>query len=60
MTDPTFATRAELEALADAILRAAGSGLKHYTEYSRKRIVEAAEQEIARVLAAHAHLLGEG
>lgn len=44
------------EALADAILRAAGSGLKHYTEYSRKRIIAAAEQEIARVLSAHAHL----
>lgn len=48
MTDPTFATPAE--ALADAILRAAGSGLKHYTEYSRKRIVEAAEQELAAIV----------
>ena len=34
---------AEVERMADAILRAAGSGgLKHYTDYNRRRILTAA------------------
>lgn len=36
------AMAARVEDLADSILRAAGSGLKHYTEYSRRRILMAA------------------
>ena len=35
------------ETLADAILQAAGSGLRHYTATSRQRIIDAAEAQIA-------------
>lgn len=35
------------EQLAEAILSAAGSGLRHYTATSRQRIIDAAEAQIA-------------
>lgn len=35
------------EQLAEAILSAAGSGLRHYTAASRQRIIDAAEAQIA-------------
>ena len=35
------------ERLAEAILSAAGSGLRHYTATSRQRIIDAAEAQIA-------------
>lgn len=35
------------EQLAEAILSAAGSGLRHYTASSRQRIIDAAEAQIA-------------
>ena len=35
------------EQLAEAILSAAGSGLRHYTATSRQRIIDAAERWIA-------------
>lgn len=35
------------ETLADAILQAAGSGLRHYTPHNQTRIVAAAEAQIA-------------
>ncbi|VDS07566.1 hypothetical protein PARHAE_00743 [Paracoccus haematequi] len=35
------------EQLAEAILSAAGSGLRHYTVTSRQRIIDAAEAQIA-------------
>ena len=40
-------TDAQIEVLCDAILRAAGwSGLKHYTPYTRAKIIEAAREAI--------------
>ena len=38
---------AEAELLADKILRAAGSGLRHYTPESRDRIISVTQIEIA-------------
>ena len=38
-----------LEKLAEAILRAAGSGLRHYTPRSREEIVAAAEKAIEEI-----------
>ena len=35
------------EQLAEAILSAAGSGLRHYSATSRQRIIDAAEAQIA-------------
>lgn len=35
------------EQLAEAILSAAGSGLRHYTATSKRRILDAAEAQIA-------------
>ena len=37
----------DAERLAEAILSAAGSGLRHYTVTSRQRIIDAAEAQIA-------------
>ena len=39
------------EQLAEVILRAAGSGLRHYTPQSRERIIEAARQAIEGIRA---------
>lgn len=39
------------EQLAEAILSAAGSGLRHYTATSRQRIIAAAEAQIASLRA---------
>lgn len=38
------------EALADMILRAAGSGLRHYTPQSKAEIIKAAEAAINAIL----------
>lgn len=35
--------------LADAILKAAGSGLRHYTEYNRERICAEAARIIEQI-----------
>lgn len=58
---PDIAARVERH--ADDILRAAGSGLKHYTEYSRRRILAAmldAYEEAYRAGAARALELAKG
>lgn len=44
------------EQLAEAILSAAGSGLRHYTAASRQRIIGAAEAQIAALQGIPANL----
>lgn len=39
-------TRPYAKTLAEAILNAAGSALRHYTPESQKRIIEAADKEL--------------
>lgn len=41
----------EAEQLADAILRAAGSGLRHYTPRNRAEIIAAAQAQIDAIRA---------
>jgi len=41
----------QAEALAEAILRAAGSGLRHYTPFSRAEILNVARAQIAQLTA---------
>lgn len=47
------------EQLAEAILSAAGSGLRHYTATSRQRIIDAAEAQIAALRPGIPSYLGE-
>lgn len=51
METKTINLTPEATGLAEEILVAAGSGLRHYTQYSRERILIAAQKAIDRMKA---------